>query len=187
MHSLNKLISSMYPSKNSIQFKGDVYQAQNLEPLLEKSLVSTFFMTAINARHYFMFSEGALDCEVIGGERPTLNWVSERRPPASTIAPIVLDIWRSDILPSMQLSGDTYNLTPAINSWAQAIKDVSGTVSYEPIAANMYTGELMHSDFQSKPDATFDLASVIYQVLQTRAQLEQPDAGNSSEQTPRMS
>lgn len=171
MEQFTSLIAKLYPFKPPLILNGDVYlHGDEIKSLSEHPLIESMFAYLVNAHHLLIFDSPLLPCEIIGGPKVQVNWLSNELPPASEMAVFLMESWLSDVGRSAQNTSLGIDITQPINEWGALVSSVHGAIPPTIILDNLWSIRLQQSGLMGGTNK--DLVNAIQKLIDERDNIE---------------
>lgn len=173
MKHITSTIARLYPFDLPVLCNGERFERKHLEQLTQTPLVESMFVFIANARNLLMFNAPLFDAEIIGGDKPEINWLNERAVPApSDYAPVLLDVWEFDIGNAALKTNELIDISGAVNEWKQLAESQPQLIDPIYMLDALHDIELENSELRKLSSSEGQLAAAVVSLLDVRRSIE---------------
>ncbi len=173
MEQIAKNIARLNPFDKPLKINDSVLENKNdFIEYAQKPSVQSMFLFIANAKNILMFNSPLFDVEIACANSVEINWVNRYSPAPSDYAPVLLDVWESDVGRSAFVSQEHVDISQPLNEWFGFLKGQSGLLEPQGLVDALFDIELDNSDLQSLSQDKGRLTDAIFDLVMTRKDVE---------------
>lgn len=182
MEQIAKTIARLNPFDKPLKINGNLLSKKtDFIEYASKPSVQSMFLFIANARNILMFNAPLFDVEIACSNSIEINWPERYSPAPSDYAPVLLDVWESDIGRSAVVTQEFVDINEPIQEWYQFLKTQTGLLEPQGLVDALFDIELDNSDLKSLSQDKGRLTDAVFDLVMTRKNVE---LGTMPEPTP---